>query len=65
MSEPICTCTELQRMTVCHDYRNEPHVVGCPRWGMPKYDVGGVVPPGPTRVVNDSGQDEEVRPSES
>lgn len=31
-----CSCTELQRMTVCHDIRNEPHLVGCPRWGTPK-----------------------------
>jgi len=23
-------------MTVCHDMRNEPHVVGCPRWGTRK-----------------------------
>jgi hypothetical protein len=36
MSAPQCTCTELERMTVCHDMRNEPHVVGCPRWRTPK-----------------------------
>jgi hypothetical protein len=39
VSEPVCTCTELQRMTVCHDSRNEPHLVGCPRWGTPRTDV--------------------------
>jgi hypothetical protein len=27
------------------------------------YDIGGVIPPGLTLVYNDSGEDEEVRPS--
>lgn len=31
-------------MTVCHDIRNEPHLVGCPRWGTPKnYATGGYI----------------------
>ena len=33
---PTCTCDPEAVRTVCHDIRNEPHFVGCPRWGTPR-----------------------------
>lgn len=30
----ICTCGP-GREAVAHDFRNEPHYAGCPRWGTP------------------------------
>ena len=32
--EPVCTCGPGKE-TVAHNLGNEPHFVGCPRWGMP------------------------------
>lgn len=31
----VCTCDGRQEF-VCHDIRDEPHLVGCPRWGTPR-----------------------------
>jgi len=36
MTDSECTCDPEKVLTVCHDIRNEPHFVGCPRWGTRK-----------------------------
>lgn len=50
-----CTCNGEQA-NVCHDIRNEPHIVGCPRWGMPKnIVVTDVRFPNEVKAIKDRG----------
>jgi hypothetical protein len=46
--DAVCTC-DGQQVNVCHDIGNEPHLVGCPRWGAPNdgepcWSCGELVP---------------------
>jgi hypothetical protein len=51
VTEPTCTCDGRQEF-VCCDIRDEPHLVGCPRWGTPLYAEGGYIDAGAAPVLD-------------